>query len=188
MAVPVLEGARVTLRPPQPSDIADRLQLGRDPEVVPMFGGRAADLTPLTIDEIDREHARLAPPNHGWVIEYAGRAVGVARLSHVDTRDERASYAVGIHDPELLGQGLGTEVTQLVLAHAFETLELHRVDLRVLTYNERAIRCYEKCGFRHEGIERESALVDGEWCDDAMMAILRPDWLAAQAAPTGPSY
>ncbi len=180
MAVPVLEGARVTLRPPRSADIEDRLRLGRDPQIVRMFGGGATDLTPLTIDEIEREHARLAPPNHGWIIEHEGRAVGVARLHAIDPRDQRARFAVGIHDPELLGQGLGTAVTQLVLAHAFETLALHRVDLRVLTYNERAIRCYVKCGFRHEGVERESALVDGERFDDAMMAILRPDWLASR--------
>ncbi|RPJ99073.1 GNAT family N-acetyltransferase [Priestia endophytica] len=53
---------------------------------------------------------------------------------------------------------MGTEITQLVLDYAFKELRLHRVDLRVLQYNKRAIRCYEKCGFIQEGIEREGAL------------------------------
>ena len=178
----ILRGERVTLRPPQPSDIADRLRLGRDPEITRMFGGSAADSTPLTANEIEQQHAALAASDTGWVIETDERAVGTARLHGLDAHDQRARYAVGIHDPELLGRGLGAEVTQLVLAHAFETMQLHRIDLRVLTYNTRAIRCYEKCGFRLEGVERESALVDGERFDDAMMAILRPDWLAAPPA------
>ena len=188
MAGPVVEGARVTLRPPRSGDVEARLGLGRDAEIARMFGASATDLTPLTIDEIEREHATLAAPNQGWIIEHEGRAVGVARLHAIDPRDQRARFAVGIYDPELLGRGLGTEVTRLVLAHAFATMQLHRVELRVLTYSERAIRCYEKCGFRHEGIERESALVDGEWCDDAIMAVLQPEWQATQAAPTGPSH
>jgi len=57
----------------------------------------------------------------------------------------------------LLGQGLGTEVTRVVLDFAFGPLALHRVGLRVLAYNRRAIGCYEKCGFQEEGREREPA-------------------------------
>lgn len=65
-------------------------------------------------------------------------------------QDKRARYAVGIYNPELLGKGLGTEVTMAVLRYAFEVLGLHRVDLRVLEYNKRAIACYQKCGFVHD--------------------------------------
>ena len=54
---------------------------------------------------------------------------------------------------------------------AFDTLQLHRVDLRVLSFNVRALRCYEKCGFVREGVERESAFVDGARVDDVMMSL-----------------
>jgi RimJ/RimL family protein N-acetyltransferase len=76
--------------------------------------------------------------------------------------------------PALLGKGLGTEATRLVLRHAFNDLGLHRVGLRVLAYNHRAIRSYEKCGFVIEGREREAALVDGAWHDDVLMGALAP--------------
>ncbi|SFC50117.1 GNAT family N-acetyltransferase [Tropicimonas isoalkanivorans] len=49
---------------------------------------------------------------------------------------------------------------------------LHRVDLRVLSFNTRAIACYRACGFVHEGTEREAAFIDGEWHDDWIMGIL----------------
>jgi RimJ/RimL family protein N-acetyltransferase len=112
------------------------------------------------------------------MIEHEGRCIGTARLHRLDEHGRRARYAVGILDPALLGKGLGTEVTGLVLAYAFETLGLHRVDLRVLAYNERAIRSYEKSGFQREGTERDSALIDGEWEDDVMMAVLEWEWRA----------
>jgi RimJ/RimL family protein N-acetyltransferase len=58
--------------------------------------------------------------------------------------------------------------------------KLHRVSVRVLDYNLRAIRAYQKSGFVIEGREREAALVDGAWHDDLMMAILDQEYLAMQ--------
>ena len=101
--------------------------------------------------------------------------VGTARLHGVDEHDRRARYAVGLLDSSRLGMGLGSEVTRTVLGYAFDELGLHRVDLRVLAYNTRAIRCYERCGFVEEGREREAAFVDGHWHDDVIMGILQSE-------------
>jgi RimJ/RimL family protein N-acetyltransferase len=87
-------------------------------------------------------------------------------------QDRRASFAIGIHSPNWLGKGIGTDATRMVLKFAFSTLKLHRISLRVIAYNSRAIRSYEKSGFVIEGREREAGFVDGEWHDDIMMGIL----------------
>jgi len=65
-----------------------------------------------------------------------------------------------------------------MLRYAFEDLGLHRIALWVAAYNTRARRCYEKCGFRVEGIARENFQVDGEWQDDVLMAVLKEEWEA----------
>jgi len=65
---------------------------------------------------------------------------------------------------------------RLVLRFAFDRLQLHRISVRVLAYNRRAIRSYEKCGFVLEGREREAALVNGEWHDDCIMGLLDRDF------------
>ena len=57
--------------------------------------------------------------------------------------------------------------------------ELHRISVRVLEYNARAIRTYKKCGFVVEGRERQSALVDGTWYDDVIMGILDGEFASA---------
>ncbi|MGI2328480.1 GNAT family N-acetyltransferase [Planococcus sp. YIM B11945] len=46
------------------------------------------------------------------------------------------------------------------------------MDLRVLEFNQRAIKCYEKCGFVQEGVEREGALIEGKYETDIFMSIL----------------
>ncbi len=174
--LPVLRGERVVLRSPKPSDRLDRLACGRHVEYVRMVGGDHRYVAELTVEEADRWYSGVVRCPLGWVIEAEGRCVGHARLHHLDEENRRARYAIGIFDPRAWGRGLGTEATRLVLGYAFDNLLLHRVDLRVLAYNQRAIACYEKCGFVHEGIEREGALIAGEWQSDWMMSILENEY------------
>ena len=151
-----------------------RLAFGRDPEIHRLYGGSQADLRPLTLDDATRAHLRLLEHACAWAIEY-GRFIGEVRLDHINRRDKRAALAIGIADPASLGQGLGTEAIRLVVDHAFGEMGLHRLSLRVLAFNERAIRAYQKCGFRVEGREREAALIDGVWHDDVIMGLLTVD-------------
>ena len=176
------EEMRPILRRPHPDDAGARLALGRDPGIVRMFGGDTRrPLPPLTAREVDRWLEGLRAHPHAWIVEHAGRLLGEARLDGLDERDGRARLAIGFYDPAKLGIGLGREAVRLVLAHAFDVLGLHRVDLRVLAYNVRAIRCYESCGFVVEGREREAALVDGIRSDDVIMSILAPEFRAQRS-------
>jgi RimJ/RimL family protein N-acetyltransferase len=79
----------------------------------------------------------------------------------------------------LRGEGLGREVTRLVLAWAFNVLGLHRVELEVLASNSRAIGCYRACGFRQEGIRREAGLYPDGWKDFILMAVLQAEYASA---------
>jgi len=96
---------------------------------------------------------------------YRGRGSvrGTAFRTPWNENERRASYAIGIQASRYLGRGFGTEATRLVLAYAFEVLKLHRIVVKVLDFNVRAIACYRKCGFVEEGRERECALLDGAW-------------------------
>lgn len=165
------------LRPPRVQDKQDRLACGRDPEYVRMVGGNYRNVRPLTAEQVERWYQLLLAEPMEWVIDLDGRCIGTARLHSLNERDRRARYAIGIFDPSAWGRGYGTEATNLVLQYAFETLKLHRVDLRVLAYNHRAIRCYEKCGFEKEGVEREGAFIAGQWESDVIMSILEQEYL-----------
>jgi [ribosomal protein S5]-alanine N-acetyltransferase len=171
-SVPVLNGSKVMLRPARPGDVAERLALGRDPDIVRMFGVDPADMRPLTEASAAHWVERLVAHPCAWVVEHDGRLLGEVRLDGLDPHDARAGLAVGLYDPAKLGMGLGREVVRLVLAHAFGTLGLHRISVRVVAYNTRAIRCYMACGFVVEGREREAALVGSERHDDIIMGIL----------------
>ena len=180
VGVPDLEGRRVLLRQPRPEDVETRLVLGADPEIARMFGTVPPPVVSRQMAEQWYERLAKGHDPYSWVIEHEGRFIGTARLHSVRLHDpeRRAAYAIGILDPTVLGQGLGTETTRLVLAYAFDELGLHRVDLRVIAYNTRAIACYRKCGFVEEGRERETVLVEGRWHDDVMMSLLEHEYCA----------
>ncbi|WP_342454796.1 GNAT family protein [Sinorhizobium mexicanum] len=92
--------------------------------------------------------------------------------------------AIGIFNSAMLGRGFGSEAIHLLLRHAFGPMGLHRIGIRVLSYNERAIRAYQKCGFVVEGREREAAFVNGTWHDDIMMGLLDREFLDRPAPQT----
>ena len=169
--LPVLRGARVVLRPPVDDDVAARLRLGNDPDIIRLYGGSRNDVRPMTEAAARRWVQDLRDHDYAWAIE-RGTLIGAVRLDRVDLRDRRASLAIGIDNKARLGLGLGSEAIALVLSYAFEVLKLHRVSVRVVAYNTRALRAYEKCGFVVEGREREAACVDGTWHDDVMLGIL----------------
>jgi [ribosomal protein S5]-alanine N-acetyltransferase len=177
--LPTLRGERVILRGPRDSDVDDRLRHPIDPEEEDGYGsawrrewdGRRYHtreyLTPTTSSPPD-------PRAYTWVVEYNGHSIGSAGLE-VNPDQHCAEYTVGLFVAALRGRGLGREVTQLVLAWAFDVLGAHRVELQALASNSRAINCYLACGFRREGVRREAELYPDGWKDFIMMGILRSE-------------
>jgi [ribosomal protein S5]-alanine N-acetyltransferase len=168
---PELKGKKILLRKPKSSDIEDRLLIGKPAEFVRMCGGDTKVIPPFTRAHSIKWFEFIMSNPYEWAIEFEGKCIGTARLT-IDEQDRRGRYAIGIFDVSRLSLGLGTEATKLVLDFSFNKLKLHRVDLKVLEYNRRAIRCYEKCGFVKEGIEREGVLIEGKWESDVIMGIL----------------
>ncbi|MEX0285643.1 MAG: GNAT family N-acetyltransferase [Paracoccaceae bacterium] len=173
---PTLQGARVILRAPHPSDVAGRLALGNTPDIHRMFGADPAQTRPLTPEAAEAwVQAQIAEAN-AWVIEVDGTLIGALRLHTLNHADRNARLAIGILDADSLGQGLGTEAMRVIAAHAFGDMGLHRLSLRVLAFNERAIAAYRKVGFVDEGRERQSACIAGEWHDDLIMGLLASEF------------
>ena len=84
--------------------------------------------------------------------------------------------AIGLGNREDWGKGYGGEAMRLALDYAFSELNLHRVQLAVFAYNERAIALYEKLGFVREGVYREFLHRDGARYDMYLYGLLRREW------------
>jgi UDP-4-amino-4,6-dideoxy-N-acetyl-beta-L-altrosamine N-acetyltransferase len=165
------------------SDRDDLRRWRNDPEVARWM---------FTNHEIgEAEHAawltrHLADPHQlSWVILWDSRGVGVVNLTDIDLANRSCEWGIYIAEPSARGTGAADGATFLSLDHAFGVLALDRVTNASIADNDRAIRLYERMGFRRDGhrlreIRRGDEQLDvvdlglsaGEW------AVLRPGHLA----------
>jgi RimJ/RimL family protein N-acetyltransferase len=94
---------------------------------------------------------------------------GFSSINHLNQTSEIEIY---IGNKKYWDKGYGTEALSLLLDYGFKSLNLHNVFLQVVSFNERAIRSYEKIGFKIIGRKRESILKGKERYDMIFMDIL----------------
>lgn len=104
--------------------------------------------------------------------------VFVGNCGFFDVNWENRSAEIGIHigEKKYWNKGFGTKAMQLILKYGFESLNLHRLYLRVFETNQRAIRSYQKAGFITEGKMRQAHFMNGTYIDVLLMSILQQEW------------
>lgn len=112
------------------------------------------------------------------IIAPDGHIIGESVINEIDSDTNSANFRIGIFHADQCGRGIGSWAIGHTLAFAFACLKLHRLELDVFSFNARAIRAYEKAGFRREGVLRD-AVKDGDtYADDILMAMLEDEWRA----------
>ena len=175
----MISGKKVRLRAFREDDLKNVLAWLNNPAVTRYL----SSMRPWSVVEergwLDRAMRNDDPTAVTYVIESAdGEYAGSIGLMHIDGRNRRAEVGVVIARPEDWGRGMGTEAMILMLRHAFEEMNLHRVTLRVYTFNDRAQRSYGKIGFVEEGRLREDTFRHGAWHDTVLMGILADEFFA----------
>ncbi len=98
----------------------------------------------------------------------------------VDWIHSEAWVGIAIGEREFWSKGYGTDMMKLCLQYVFTELCIERLSLGLHEYNPRALRSYEKCGFRLEGRTRKDIMREGKHYDSLWMGILRDEWLQIQ--------
>ena len=167
-----IQGPRLRLRPITPDDSPTLDRWLNDPEVVAAFGRPPADVAEAGGD--DGESAGLS-----------SRTTAVPRRDPVLPRPpQRAVVRIDIFigEPEARDRSLGTEALRTLLQYLFETTRVNRVTICPEPSNRRAVRAYEKAGFRLDGVLRRHMKIDGRWVDIAFMSLLDDEWPSAKAS------
>lgn len=176
-------GRRVVLRRHKAENLSAFARWYMDPEVARLTRYQQM---PLSTDEISRFfYSRMLGPDFVSMaihIRDNDRLIGTCAFSNVDGDNGSTLYHITVGERDAWGKGYGTEATDLMLAHAFERLGLHRVSLSVFEFNTRAIRSYEKSGFVLEGRAREAIYRDNRFWDELHMSILADEWKARRQA------
>jgi len=172
----VISGKRVRLRAIERGDIPTFLKWLDDPQVQRYLGRTPF---PLSLAEEERWFERQLNDEKSRIFAIEtekGVHIGNIGLHEIDYKDGKATLGIMIGEKGYWGQGYGSDAIKALLRFAFEELNLHRLYLSVFDFNKRAIRCYEKCGFRQEGIVRESVFRHGRYQNEILMGILRHEF------------
>lgn len=103
--------------------------------------------------------------------------LGQITFIHLDQKNQLGKIGIVIGDKKNHGKGYGKEAIELLLQFSFLRLNLHRIELDVMDFNDNAIALYQKCGFIIEGRRRECYFINGNFHDKINMAILKKEWL-----------
>lgn len=166
------EGALVRLRAPREDDAEPFHRWINDPEVTAGLGHRYP--TPLQVQrDWVRDNARPTAEYSRFSVEtLGGRLLGVCGLYHVTSEHRSAELGVAIMDKTQWGRGYGTDAVRTLCRFGFDHLRLHRIELLVFAFHDRAIRAYERAGFVREAVAREAHWGNGRWYDDVYMSVL----------------
>lgn len=174
---PILQGETITLRPLGPEDAAAMFASFSDEESTRLTGTHET----FTLAQIKAYCARIVDADDR--VDYAitlkdnpALVVGEVVLNDINWHNQAANFRIALYHQDYFGKGYGTQATQLILKHGFETLDLHRIDLEVYDFNPRAAHVYEKAGFVREGIKRDALLWQGTYQDAIIMSILKPEY------------
>ena len=177
---PTLSGKHVTLRP-----------LGRDDaaalvEVLAPLAGQFTTGVPVSPD--DDWFARIWAETAAHrtmafaAIDRDGAIVGTTRFMRMAEGHRRVEIGGTVYAPHVQRTGLNTEAKRMLLAHAFETLGCHVVQLRTDWLNHRSRVAIERLGAKFDGVLRgHLVMADGHIRDSVVYSIIASEWRGVRA-------
>ena len=170
----MIDGERVHLRTIEKDDIPRYSKWINDLEVVDCL----EYYRPRPMAEIELWFNKQLNKDctQAFAIELNGKHIGFCQLEHIRWHSRQAELFILIGAKEYWNKGLGTDAIKALLNYSFRELNLHRIYIRIIASNKRAIRCCEKCGFVEEGVERETRFRHGRYVDVIRMSILEQEF------------
>ncbi len=173
----MFEGELIRLREYHKEDVPLAWKYVNDPEV-------RRNLTPgvpfpLRLEDEEKwyEQQEAGKDTYNFAIERKEDTayIGGCGINEVDWKNRCVTVGIFIAS-QCWDKGYGTDAMKVLLRFVFEQMNIHRIELRTYSFNPRAIRSYEKCGFRKEAVLRQRIFRDSKYYDEVVMGILQDEW------------
>lgn len=134
-----------------------------------------------TVIDLERERETLKTLMRNDIVfaiveKDTNKAIGNCGLHMVNEVHRRAYFGIFIGEKTYWNQGIGAEATSLILDYGFNIMNLNNITLEVVAYNQRAVRCYEKVGFKLVGTRRNYVFMAGQYHDVMIYDILASEF------------
>lgn len=186
-ATVAMRNERVVLRPHEPDNLPAFLDWYANRELARLT---RHDQTPLTASQIraffQNSVLPMSTQGHSFGIHIADsrQLIGTCSLTDFSRDGRTATLRILIGPEPYWGRGFGTAAVSLLVGYGFERLGLHEIVLGVFDFNQRAIRAYEKVGFRAATTIRLAMPPDSPPANEVLMT-LTPDAYRRCFTPRG---
>lgn len=173
-----LHTARLSLRAPLQGDADALFALHSDPEVMRYFSEPPWLDPERATRQIDEDAAAFERGDFfrfAIVLNATGSMIGNCTLFSLHRQNRRAEIGYALQRAHW-GKGYMGEALGALLAHAFNDLDLNRIEADIDPRNAASATLLERLGFINEGYMRERWIVGGEVCDSALYGLLRREW------------
>jgi RimJ/RimL family protein N-acetyltransferase len=171
---------RVYLRALEPEDYLITSEWRKDPEIQNMVGGPkyfvSKEKERQWVLNTIQDNSRIVL---GICIKENDKLIGTINIQEIDMLNRTAHIPVLIGDKSEWGKGYATEARFLALKFAIEERGIHRVWALVLEDNIGSLKMLEKCGFKREGLLRDSVFKSGKYHNQVYMSVLEEDYQRA---------
>ena len=171
-----LVGERIYLSPRNSSDVEKFTEWLNDFETTDYVGRSDAI---MTLEE-EKKYLESEPnPNARYfsiVTLENDELIGTISLEKISGIHRTAVLGIFIGNKDYRSKGYGTEAIKLLLDYGFNYLNLNSIRLDLMEFNERALKCYQKCGFKEYGRQRKCRFVNGKYYDIISMDILAEEF------------
>ena len=142
------------------------------------YTGRTSQITTYSSEKEYLENAEKGTDKRTFNIVNLedDKLIGTVGLEQIHWVERSAVLGIFIGDKDFRSNGYGTEAIKLLLEYGFKYLNLHSIRLDLLSVNERAHKCYLKCGFKDTGASREEIFLNGKYYDKLHMDILESEF------------
>lgn len=172
------KGEKIRLREYKKEDIKLAQEYVNDSEIKRLLNPGIPFLYTYEDEEKWYENLSASKDTYNFAIETLEdkKYIGGCGINEVDWKNSYVVVGIFIGDKDYLGKGYGTDAMKVLMHFIFEQMNIHKIKLNVFSFNKRAIKSYEKCGFKVEGILRDELFVDGKYHDEVSMGILREEY------------
>lgn len=170
-----LLGDRIYLSPRNNEDVELFTKWLNDFETTD-YTGRSGMLTTLSSEKKYLEDNSCAEATFSIVINEDDKMIGSIGLEDINHINRTATLGIFIGDKDYRDKGYGTEAIRLILEYGFKYMNLKNIKLDLMEFNIRALKCYEKCGFKEYGRRRKCKFINGKYYDSINMDILSEEF------------
>lgn len=161
----------VTIRPATHDDVDFVAELYADADVRPFLAAGGS----YGPDDVSERVAQDPASGGLLLVEVDSERAGVMAWELSNRRSRIAHVGgVAIH-PRFRGRRLADEAARLLQRHLIHERGLHRLEMEIYGFNERAQRHAERAGWIREGVKRKAYVRDGGWVDGVLYALVEED-------------